>query len=96
MANELQELPDAGYGSWQTMALSLCVHGHGFAKVVKWKTPYIVNGIPLNGIHFMYLPSATTKWGANESRVIAIKLSKTNPTKKTTETKGENFSVKNL
>ena len=45
-------------------------------------------------LDFRYLPSATTKQDANEMRVIAIKLSKTNPPKKTTETKGENFSVK--
>ena len=32
-------------------------------------------------IHFRYLPSATTKRGVNETRVIAIKFSKTNPPK---------------
>ena len=46
-------------------------------------------------IDFRYLPSTTTKQGANETRVIAIKLSKTNPPK-TTETKGKIFSLKIL
>ena len=32
-------------------------------------------------IHFRYLPSVTTKRGLNETKVIAIKLSKTNPPK---------------
>ena len=32
-------------------------------------------------IHFRYLPSATTKQGANETRVISIELCKTNPPK---------------
>ena len=44
-------------------------------------------------IHFTYLTTATTKLGANETRVISIKLSKTNPPK-TTETRGKIFFEK--
>ena len=63
-----------------------------FFSLVYTVFPRIVIAITF---HFRYLPSATTKRGVNKTRVIAIKLSKTNPPKNN-RNKGQKFFLEKM